>query len=221
MSAFAAWSESFAGLAGDSIVLTLVAKWTVLLAIAWIAHGMLAGRNPRWRVALWHATVGGIGLVAFLSSAPPIVKYRLAPPGATTVQIVRSASIAAAGEDRAPKAAVAARDSIEAIDRTPPSTTPAWTEGGTHIALKSQRAEPVPSASAEGAGAGWGAGVDSWIASIWLVGVLVLSVRLIVGSVGLTRVVRRSSDVPDDVAQECRMIALRLGCRPRQAHRPS
>ena len=144
MSAFAAWSESIAGLAGDSIVLVLVAKWTVVLVMAWLAHATFAGGNPRWRVALWRATVVGVGLVALLSSAPPIVKYRLAPTGATAVQIVRSAAIAPAGKDRAVHEAVSVRDSIEAIDRAPALIAPAWTDGGTHSASISQGAEPVP-----------------------------------------------------------------------------
>ncbi len=79
MSAFSAWCQSIAGLIGESIVLVLVAKWTVLLVVAWLAHGMLAGCNPRWRVALWRATSVGVVLVAVLSWAPPIVEYRFAP----------------------------------------------------------------------------------------------------------------------------------------------
>jgi hypothetical protein len=40
-------------LGGDSFVVVLVSKWTVLLAVAWLVHAILSGRNPRWRVALW------------------------------------------------------------------------------------------------------------------------------------------------------------------------
>ena len=40
-------------------------------------------------------------------------------------------------------------------------------------------------------------GAGSWLRSIWLAGVLVLTARLIVGSLGLARLVRRSSEVPD------------------------
>ena len=73
MNALSAWSQSVAGLAVDSIVLVLVVKWTAVFAMAWLVLGMLAGRNPRWRAALWRTTVVGIALVALLSSAPPIV----------------------------------------------------------------------------------------------------------------------------------------------------
>jgi beta-lactamase regulating signal transducer with metallopeptidase domain/peroxiredoxin len=213
MSAFSAWSRSIAGLAGDSIVLVLVVKWMVVLAMAWLAHGMLSGRNPRWRVALWRATVVGVALVAFLSSAPPIVEYRFAPAGPSAVEVVRSVSTAPAAKDRAAPEAVSVRESLEAIDPAPASAPVARTGGGTRPASNSQGVEPVPSAPAEGAGAPWGAGPGLWMGSIWLAGILVLTVRLIVGSLGLARLVRRSSEASDAIVRECRAVALRLGCR--------
>ncbi len=82
MNALPAWYQSIAGLMGDSTVCLLVAKWTVLLAMAWLAHGLLARGNPRWRVALWRTTSSGIVVLPMLSWAPPIVEYRLAPADA-------------------------------------------------------------------------------------------------------------------------------------------
>ena len=76
MSLFATWLEFFAGLLDASIGLVLIVKWTAVLALAWLAHGMLAGRNPRWRVALWRSAIVGLALVAVLSLAPPIVTYQ-------------------------------------------------------------------------------------------------------------------------------------------------
>ena len=114
MSAFSAWLSLIAGPAADSIGFMLVMKWTVVLAFAWLAHGMLGGRNPRWRVAVWRTTVVGIALVALVSSAPLIVKYRFTPARPATVAGVQSDSVAHPGNDRAVPAAVAARGSIEA-----------------------------------------------------------------------------------------------------------
>jgi hypothetical protein len=51
MNALPPWYQSIAGLVGDSIVCLLVVKWTVLLTTAWLAHGRLAGGNPRWRLS--------------------------------------------------------------------------------------------------------------------------------------------------------------------------
>ena len=52
----------------------LVARWTLLLALAWLAHAALAGRNPRWRVALWRVTAAGLVAVSLLAWVPPIVR---------------------------------------------------------------------------------------------------------------------------------------------------
>ncbi len=48
--------------------------------------------------------------------------------------------------------------------------------------------------------------------SIWLAGVIILTARLILASLALDRLVRRSADAPEDIARECREIAEHLGC---------
>ena len=73
MSAPSHWAGSLAGLADGSIGSMLVAKWTLLLALAWLAHAALAGRNPRWRVALWRGAMLGVGLIVAFAHVPPIV----------------------------------------------------------------------------------------------------------------------------------------------------
>ena len=59
--------------------------------------------------------------------------------------------------------------------------------------------------------------IGSWdrlrLWTIWLAGVLLLIARLIIGRLGLARIVRRSSSAPDAIVRECREIAARLGCR--------
>ena len=51
-----------------------------------------------------------------------------------------------------------------------------------------------------------------WLGWIWLAGVLVLTARLILGTLSLAVLVRRSADVPETIDRECRAIADRLGC---------
>jgi len=211
MSAFSAWCQSIAGVAGDSIVLVLVAKWTVLLAVAWLAHGMLAGRDPRWRVALWRATLGGVVLVAVLSWAPPIVEYRFAPAGPATAEVARSASIDSTGRDQAAAADAFVRPSIVALDPRRVSAHVARTGGGARGESNSPAAHALPSAPAERQGARRGAGAVWWVGSIWLTGVLILTVWLILGSLSLVRLVRRSWEVPDGIDQECREDVVSYG----------
>ncbi len=69
MSLFATSLELFAALLDASTVLLLIVKWTAVLALAWLAHGMLAGRNPRWRVALRRSVAVGVVLVASCHSS--------------------------------------------------------------------------------------------------------------------------------------------------------
>src|SRR5262249_32886054 len=47
---------------------------------------------------------------------------------------------------------------------------------------------------------------------IWPAGVLILTARLILTGLALSRLVRRSEAAPDAIAQECRAIAAQLGC---------
>ena len=57
MSVLSTWLECSASLLDASAGVVLIVKWTAVLAVAWLLHRMLSGRNPRWRVALWRSTV--------------------------------------------------------------------------------------------------------------------------------------------------------------------
>ena len=43
----------------------LLAKATLLLAVAWVVHFSLARANPRWRTLLWRGAVVGLVLWPF------------------------------------------------------------------------------------------------------------------------------------------------------------
>ncbi|HVA46847.1 MAG TPA: carboxypeptidase regulatory-like domain-containing protein [Pirellulales bacterium] len=60
--------------------LVLLSKVTVVLAMAWIFHAILARSNPRWRVLVWRMTALAMLAVAALSLAPPLVNLRLLRP---------------------------------------------------------------------------------------------------------------------------------------------
>ena len=202
MSDFAALPRSILSFAGDSIAFILVVKCTVVLAIAWLAHGMLSGRNPRWRVVLWRATMIGVAVVALLSSAPPIVEYRFDPADAITVE-----------KERGTARALPMQNSIEASN-TAVAMAPAVasTRQDPHRASNSLSPQPIRSGKPERAAARWTFGAGWWTGLIWLAGVIVLTVRLIVAGIAVDRLVRRSSQAPEAIDRKCQAIARRLRC---------
>ncbi len=208
MNLFLNWLDVSLGLREVSIGLVLIVKLTIVLALAWVAHGMLMRRNPRWRVALWRSTVVGLAVMPVFSACPPIVTYQHVTgerksaetrPTDSHSEIARSTEISAARAVRPAPALVPVRERIDAI-RPAPSLAPS-------VVTDSESA-PAPAKSQEFR---WDARIDPWMWSIWLAGVLVLTVRLIVGSLRLARLVRRSSAVPDAMVRECLAIADRLG----------
>ena len=81
MNVFSIVFDAVAHLANGSTGPVLIAKWTLLLALAWLAHAALAGRNPRWRVALWRGAMLGVATIAVLAMVPPIVSVPIVPDG--------------------------------------------------------------------------------------------------------------------------------------------
>ena len=192
-----------AGWVDPPIGLVLAAKWTVILGLAWLAHGLLARQNPRWRVTLWRGAMFGVMLIAVLSLAPPIVKYPLAARGPAVVDLDRGIPTMPVRPDRRSPEAIAARAPAGAIDARPASSPVAGT---------ARRAEPAPPVPDEGRGFLGDVRAGEWLGWIWLAGVVVLTARLILGTLSLAVLVQRSAGVPERIDRECRTIADRLGC---------
>ena len=201
--------EFFAGLQDLSSGLVLTFKWTVVLGLAWLAHALLVQRNPRWRVALWRSAVVGLALVAVLSSFPPIVRYRVSVEGRAPVETVRSGPATKSTESRSP-ALVSEREPEATTRPRPVSVRSSPPFSGIDPDAGNRWADPI---TADVPRVPPGARIATWAWSIWLAGVLVLAIRLIVGSLCLGRLVRRSSEVSPEVVGECRAIAARLRCR--------
>ena len=51
-----------------SLLVLILFRVTLLLAIAWSLHWMLRGKNPRWQVSLWRATIFGIAGIMLCSA---------------------------------------------------------------------------------------------------------------------------------------------------------
>ena len=171
---------------------------------------MLARRNPRWRVALWRSLVVGLALVAILSSFPPILRCPVTVKGRAPVEAVRLGPAMTSIESQSTAAVVVRRAPVPLIRPTPLSARSTPTVSGTDPDAVNRWADPV---SANVPRVPSSAQIATWAWSIWLAGVLVLAIRVMVGSLYLGRLVCRSSSVPRDAVQECRAIAARLRCR--------
>jgi beta-lactamase regulating signal transducer with metallopeptidase domain/thiol-disulfide isomerase/thioredoxin len=193
----------FADLLDDSTGLVLLVKWTAVLALAWLAHGVLAGRNPRSRVALWRSAIIGLPIVAILAAARPLVTYRSGPRDSPSVE----------GAPKVPTAPTVDRQAAAIISKREPTVPISSEPAADSSTVTIRRNEPaaVP-ASTQAQRFLRQARLVSWLWLSWMAGIVVLMARLILGSLGLARVIRRSSAVPDEIVGECRMIADRLDC---------
>jgi beta-lactamase regulating signal transducer with metallopeptidase domain/peroxiredoxin len=208
MSAFSPLFKSGTSLMGGSIALTLVLKWTAVLGLAWMIHASLLRCNPRWRVLLWRATVAGIAVVAISSWAPPIVEYRFTDRGSTAIDVARSQPSVLTEKDRKKPDVLGVSVSTEAANPPPSLVLDAATTHQSDSAQTSPGLEPILTVRESL----WDPRLWYGLPSIWLAGVVVFISRLMVGSLSLVRLVRRSSEVPDWIVGECRAIAGRLDC---------
>ena len=154
----------------------------------------------------------GVVLIAALSLAPPIVKYPVTPRGPAVVDLDRGIPTTPVRPDRGSPEAIAARAPTGEIDARPASSPVAGIAGVTNLVLASRRAEPGPPVPDEGRGSPGDVRAVEWFGWIWLAGVLVLTARLIRGTMSLAVLVQRSADVPESIDRECRAIADGLGC---------
>ena len=99
-----------------------------------------------------------------------------------------------------------------AIDARPAASPVAGIAGVTNPVAASRGAEPAPPVRDDGRGSLGNVRAVEWLGWIWLAGALVLTARLILGTLSLGVLVQRSADVPERIDRECRAIAGRLRC---------
>ncbi len=196
MNAATIGSNLLAILAEPGGLAALVARWTVLLASAWLAHALLARRNPRWRVLVWRGTIIGLILVAVLSARPPIVSLPVAPSGREgSAEPDVSLALTAHSEPVRPPVVMPVRAVRVAAGPVVAPPEP--------VLDIEPAAAPSPMQIAER--------VASWLPVVWLAGVLILSGRLVISSLALRQLLGRVNDAPEAIVGECRAIATRLG----------
>jgi beta-lactamase regulating signal transducer with metallopeptidase domain/thiol-disulfide isomerase/thioredoxin len=65
----------------------LLAKVTVLLAVAWMLHGVLGRCSPLWRVFMWRLTTVGIFVLGVLAALPALFLWEVLPARSSAVAI--------------------------------------------------------------------------------------------------------------------------------------
>ncbi len=181
-------------------VILLIARWSVLLSLAWFTHAALVGRNPRWRVALWRAVTIGMIAVPLLAPVPPLVQWQL--PAAARVD---DSPTFAATKDRAKNVPGRGFHEISGLDGQGVPVVDSAPEPASDVAASSSLPVHIirspgnkqPASSAESLSR-----VRSWFGvvalGLWAAGVLVLTIRYLLQLGRLGEMIRRSERVADE-----------------------
>jgi len=181
---------------------SLAGRWTALLTLAWVAHLALAKRDPRWRVLVWRSAAVGLATIVILTAVPPIVTWRLPRAESIGVQAASSESV------------VPLADPLPVLGERPAQVVDLQTStaGPPRRSESAKRSSGGPAVALRKA-AMIGPSLGSCLLAIWLLGVAVMAFRLGLSLWRVSRIVRRSTEVPARVIEECRAVALALGCR--------
>ena len=180
----------------------LLAKITVLLAIAWLIHFTLTRANPRWRVLLWRGVAIGLALLVVWSFGLPDLEIRVPAPQPSAM--IPSPSLASVVDEVAPvglpQSAVLPTEVPTSIEMPTTAHQPS-ADTGQNAALP--LGTPEPSLS-------W----QAILLRVWGFGVALLLVRLAIGHLRLARLLPPASQAaPDWVLAEVQRVADALACR--------
>jgi hypothetical protein len=78
----------------------VASRFTALLILAWVAHRVIAKRDPRWRVLVWRSAAVGLATIVVLTAAPPIVTWRLPRAESIVVPAASSESVVPVADPR-------------------------------------------------------------------------------------------------------------------------
>ncbi|HEY3862657.1 MAG TPA: M56 family metallopeptidase [Verrucomicrobiae bacterium] len=168
-------------------------RWSVLLALGWIAHGLLRNRHPRWRMILWRA-IFCFSLVTPLARFPTL-----------RIPVPRNSFDWADAPIVAPAAAPST-----GIGGTPVSETPRVSPAARTSASSSAHAMAFPRIS-------W----PTWLALVWIAGALWAGGRLVRLQLALHQLRVGSAPADAAVQQQARETAACLKVTRRFAVRVS
>ena len=220
----------------------LLTKATILLAVAWCAHGLLDSANPRWRVLLWRSVGVGMVLLMVLTMSPPLLHWGVLPaetggqplagapagqsePPAASGAHAPSSSKPAASRSLGPGQREGVSDRQGSFGNPPIVITRnarhASRSSQSSTAVSTDRGSIAPVAEAELAPtrrvdgpAGNAAGtLFTWGAGLWLTGLVGLMGWTLFGLRRLKAILRRATPVPDWVGDLAAAVRAQLGCR--------
>ena len=185
-------------------VLMPLHRITLVLLVAWLAHVLLGGANPRWRILVWRVTAVGVVTITAFSVAGPLVTLPVLPVAAESVTVQATSfhrTNPTGGEpgSRSPwlvghSAAVPAKGSA-------PIQTPVKT--GTASSMANSPIKPVVAAESNAVRP---ALVLGGMLLIWLIGVAAVLFRTLVGVVHVRKICRSATTAPGRVDEELARI---------------
>ncbi len=197
-----AWSETLTNLPPTAL---LLAKITLLLAIAWLLHAASFRSNPRWRVMLWRVAMLGLCLLPVAEFAAPKLQMtlpaapRVVPPVENVVETVEPADLANLQGFSTPV-------TIEETETIPP---PPVTQSATGSPPEATSPTAAPIESAQPMPVRWSA-EELWCL-LWLYGSLILVIRLVIGSRVVHRLIADSEPAPPQLTTLVADAAASLG----------
>jgi beta-lactamase regulating signal transducer with metallopeptidase domain len=186
----------------------LVAKTTLLLAVAWLLQFSLARSNPRWRRLLWRAAACGLTLFAVCAAGIPGLEICIGAPQQAAV-IPTAAQPPAAPGDTA------------LSDFGPPLPGRNQVAGEIGLAAPIARTEIQPEAVQPAAPARAPIPSSFALLTVWACGAALLAMRLLVAMINLSRLLGKSQPAVEEIAAEVARVAAALGCRRKVAVRIS
>ena len=176
----------------------LLAKSTLLLAVAWLIHMGLSRANPRWRTLLWRGTVVGLALTAFWTPGLPNLEIRVRAPESLATAV--ESPLGTADAEREPNSGTGPNDPTK-----DPAPAGSKQSRQASVDVRPEAGRPItfaPSLSR-----------SRIVFGVWCFGVMLLTVRLFVTYVGLAGLLKATEAVPEDLVAEVGEVATALGCR--------
>ncbi len=210
-----------------TLAIVLLAKITVLLAVAWCVHALLRRANPRWRVLLWRSTGSGMLLMVLLAACPPVWSWSVLPPETTPAETLarRVAQpspelavpvvLGVVHEDPAGASPVEDRlsaGSVWPVERVVEQQSHSSELSATGEPARSPPAEPAV-AEAPGSSSDHAVVVLGSIGAVWLIGLVGLAGWTLIGLHRLKAIVGRSQPVPDWVWEQAERVKDTIGCK--------